>query len=110
MPDRRGCTRWNHRTVPKESNPSAAIGAIGRVYVVPNISITGEFTTFRVPQSLSTTYNAHYTDIDIYGTVNFTDYVGVKAGYRSLDLGYLIKSDSGAFTLNGLYFGAVLRY
>ncbi|HXI28154.1 MAG TPA: hypothetical protein VNG89_07025 [Vicinamibacterales bacterium] len=90
--------------------PIPAIGAIGRVYVVPNISITGEFTTFRVPQSLSTTYNAHYTDIDIYGTVNFTDYVGVKAGYRSLDLGYLIKSDTGAFTLNGLYFGAVLRY
>src|SRR4029077_19094209 len=90
--------------------PIPAIGGIGRVYVVPNISITGELTLFRVPESLSKDYNAHYTDLDIYGTVNFTNYVGVKAGYRSLDLGYLIKSDTGSFALNGLYFGAVLRY
>ena len=90
--------------------PIPALGGIGRVYVVPNISITGELTLFRVPESISKDYNAHYTDLDIYGTVNFTNYVGVKAGYRSLDLGYLIKSDSGSFTLNGLYFGAVLRY
>jgi hypothetical protein len=90
--------------------PIPAIGGIGRVYVVPNISITGELTLFKVPESISKDYNAHYTDLDIYGTVNFTNNVGVKAGYRSLDLGYLIKSDTGSFALNGLYFGAVLRY
>ena len=32
------------------------------------------------------------------------------AGWRTLDLGYLVKSDQGSFTMNGLYFGAVLRY
>jgi hypothetical protein len=90
--------------------PIPAIGGIGRVYVVPNISITGELTLFRVPETFFKDYNAHYTDLDIYGTVNFTNYVGVKAGYRSLDLGYLIDSDRGSFALNGLYFGAVLRY
>src|SRR5262249_15053354 len=90
--------------------PIPAIGGIGRVYVVPNIPITGELPLFKVPESLSSDYNAHYTDLDIYGTINFTNYVGVKAGYRSLDLGYLVKSDTGSFTLNGLYFGAVLRY
>jgi hypothetical protein len=90
--------------------PIPAIGGVGRFYVVPNISITGEVTGFTVPQSLSDQYNAHYVDVDIYGTVNFTNFVGVKAGYRSLDLGYLVKKDQGSFVLNGLYFGAVLRY
>ncbi len=90
--------------------PIPAIGGIARVYVVPNISITGELTGFKIPDSVSKQYNAHYVDIDVYGTLNFTNNIGVKAGYRSLDVGYLIKTDTGAFTLKGLYFGAVLRY
>jgi hypothetical protein len=90
--------------------PIPALGAIGRYYVVPEFSITGEFTAFKIPDSINNQYNAHYVDIDIYGTLNFTNNVGVQAGYRSLDLGYLIKADSGNFTLKGLYFGAVLRY
>jgi len=80
------------------------------VYVVPNISITGELSGFKIPDSIDNRYNAHYIDFDLYGTVNFTNNIGVKGGYRSRDVGYLIKSDSGAFTLNGIYFGAVLRY
>jgi len=90
--------------------PIPALGGIGRFYVVPNISITGEVTGFKIPDSIDSRYNAHYVDVDIYGTVNFTNNVGVKAGYRSLDLGYLIKNDQGSFVLKGLYFGAVLRY
>jgi hypothetical protein len=49
-------------------------------------------------------------DVDIYGTVNFNDYIGVKGGYRSLDMGYLVKQDSGSFTLKGIYIGIVARY
>ena len=90
--------------------PIPAIGGIARVYVVPNISITGELSGFKIPDSIDNRYNAHYIDFDLYGTVNFTNNIGVKGGYRSRDVGYLIKSDSGAFTLNGIYFGAVLRY
>ena len=90
--------------------PIPAIGGIGRVYVVPNISVTGELTAFKLPASIDERYNAHYVDLDIYGTVNFTNNVGVKAGYRSSDVGYLINADSGTFKLKGLYFGAVVRY
>jgi len=90
--------------------PIPALGGIGRFYVVPNISITGEVTGFKIPDSVDSRYNAHYVDVDVYGTVNFTNNVGVKAGYRTLDLGYLIKNDQGSFVLKGLYFGAVLRY
>ena len=90
--------------------PIPAIGGIARVYVVPNISITGEVTGFTLPDSIDSRYQAHYVDVDVYGTINFTNQVGVKAGYRSMDLGYLIKDDTGSFVLKGIYFGAVVRY
>ncbi len=90
--------------------PIPAIGGIGRYYVMPNISITGEVSAFKIPDSIDSRYNAHYIDIDVYSTLNFTTNIGVKAGYRSRDVGYLIKSDSGAFVMKGIYFGGVLRY
>ncbi len=90
--------------------PIPAIGGIGRVYVVPNISITGELTGVKIPDSVSKRYKAHYADLDIYGTVNFTNNIGVKGGYRSFDVGYHVDSDIGAFTLRGIYFGVVARY
>jgi hypothetical protein len=90
--------------------PIPAIGGIGRYYIVPNIAITGELTAFKIPDSIDDRYNAHYVDFDLYGTVNFTNNVGVKGGYRSRDVGYLIKTDSGSLTLKGIYFGAVVRY
>ena len=92
--------------------PIPAIGFIGRGYVTANISITGEFSFFKLPELGSATnkYSGHFYDLDIYGTVNFTDHLGVDAGYRSMDVGYLIKRDNGAMTLRGLYFGAKGRF
>jgi hypothetical protein len=90
--------------------PIPAIGGIGRVYIVPAISITGELTGIKIPDSISEDYKAHYTDFDLYGTVNFTPNIGAKVGYRSFDVGYLVKRDSGAFTVKGMYFGIVARY
>jgi hypothetical protein len=90
--------------------PLPALGGIGRFYVVPNISITGEVTGFKLPDSIDNRYGGHYVDVDIYGTVNFSDNFGVKGGFRSLDMGYLVKQDSGSFTLKGIYFGVVARY
>jgi hypothetical protein len=94
----------------RAQGPIPALGFISRYYLVPNISVTGEVTAFKIPDSIDSRYNAHYVDIDVYGTLNFTDNVGVKGGYRSRDVGYLIKSDSGALTMRGIYFGAVVRY
>jgi len=90
--------------------PIPAIGGIVRVYVVPNISITGELTGIMIPSSISEDYRAHYADLDIYGTLNFTSNVGAQIGYRSFDVGYLVKKDSGSLKLKGLYFGVVARY
>ena len=90
--------------------PIPNIGGIARVYVVPNISITGELVGMKIPDSVSPDYKAHYVDFDLYGTVNFNKYVGAQVGYRSLDVGYLIKKDQGSFKMKGLYFGGVVRY
>jgi hypothetical protein len=92
--------------------PIPAIGFIGRGYVVPNISITGEFTFFKLPERAldSEDYSAKYYDFDLYGTVNFNDHVGAQVGYRSFDVFYKVKRDTGTLKLTGLYFGVVTRF
>jgi len=90
--------------------PIPAIGGVGRYYFIPQVSVTGEVTFFSLPQGLVKEYRAHYADVDIYGTMNFTRNIGAQFGYRSLNLGYLINNDTGSFLLNGFYFGIVARY
>ncbi len=88
--------------------PIPAIGLIGRGYVAPNISITGEFTFFKLPEIQGN--SGRYFDIDLYGTVNFTDNVGAQGGYRSFDVIYKVENDNGDLQLRGLYFGGVVRF
>ena len=90
--------------------PVPTIGGIGRYYVTPNISITGELTGINIPDSISKDTKAHYADVDIYGTLNFTNTLGAQVGYRDFDIGYKFDNDHGAFNLKGLYFGVVARY
>jgi hypothetical protein len=93
--------------------PIPAIGFIGRGYVAPNISITGEFSGFKLPEigkDAGDKYSGKYFDLDIYGTLNFSDNFGVDVGYRSFDVDYLVKTDSGTLKLKGLYFGAKGRF
>ena len=90
--------------------PIPTLGGIFRVYVVPNISITGEVTGFKLPDTLIKDTSGHYLDVNVYGTLNFTNYIGVQVGYRAFDVGYLIKTDTGSFTLQGVFFGVVARY
>jgi hypothetical protein len=89
--------------------PIPAVGVIGRGYVAPNIAITGEFTFFTIPD-IDEDYDGHFFDFDLYGTVNFTENVGVQAGYRSFDVIYKIENDDGDLKIKGLYFGGVVRF
>jgi hypothetical protein len=89
--------------------PIPAIGIIGRGYVAPNVSITGEFSGFKLPD-IDEDYKADYFDFDLYGTVNFNDHVGAQAGYRRLTVFYRIDQDEGDLKLKGLYFGGVFRF
>ncbi|MQA31458.1 MAG: hypothetical protein GEU82_16755 [Luteitalea sp.] len=90
--------------------PIPSIGGIGRYYVLPNVSVTAEITGIKIPDSISEDYRAHYVDVDLYGTVNFTNHIGAQLGYRSFDVGYKIEEDTGSFVVKGLYFGLVARY
>jgi hypothetical protein len=90
--------------------PIPAVGIIGRVYVAPNISITGEFSGIKVPESIDEDYGAKYFDFDIYGTVNFTDNFGTQVGYRSFDVFYKVEDDEGELTLKGFYLGGLVRF
>lgn len=91
--------------------PIPSIGAIGRVYVVPNISITAEFSGFNLPESINESYRAHYFDFDLYGSINFTHNFGAQLGYRSFDVFYLIDDeDEGELKLKGFYLGGVARF
>ena len=90
--------------------PIPAIGGIGRVYVAPNISITGEFTAFKLPDSINDSSRAKFYDFDLYGTVNFTDHVGAQVGYRSFNVLYKVDQDEGELQLKGMYFGGAVRF
>jgi len=90
--------------------PIPALGGVFRYYVVPNVAVTGELSGITIPKSVSEKYNAHYADLDIYGLVNFTENFGIRGGYRSFDVGYVIDKDTGSFVVNGIYLGVVARY
>lgn len=90
--------------------PIPALGLIGRGYILPNVAITGEFTAFRIPDREDWDFSGRYYDFDIYGTVNFTNNLGVQGGYRRLTLGYQVENDFGDFTMKGLYVLGVARF
>ncbi len=95
--------------------PVPTLGGIARVYVVPNISITFEATGIKIPESLGETVGigGHDLGIQLYGTLNFTNNVGVQVGYRSLDMGVDITVDDptrGSFVMRGVLFGVVARF
>jgi hypothetical protein len=89
--------------------PIPNLGGIARFYIVPNISVTGEMVGLKLP-NIDDRYQAHYFDFDLYGTVNFNDFVGAQIGYRRLDMGYVFEEDRGDFEAKGIYFGGVVRY
>jgi hypothetical protein len=90
--------------------PIPAIGVIGRGYVLPNVSITGEFSAFKLPGGIDDDYRGRYFDFDLYGTVNFTDNFGAQIGYRTFTVFYKVDEDEGDLKMKGLYFGGVARF
>ena len=90
--------------------PIPTIGVIGRGYVAPNISITGELSGLGTGSLFGDDYSAHYIDFDLYGTVNFNDHVGAQVGYRTFNVFYHVKRDEGDLVLKGWYLGGVARF
>jgi hypothetical protein len=87
--------------------PIPTIGVIGRGYVSPNVSITGEFSGLNIARDED---EGKLYDFDLYGTVTAGRNFGVQAGYRSVTVDYVVDSDSGVLKMKGLYLGAVVRF
>ncbi len=96
--------------------PSPQLGIVGRVYPHKYVSITGEFTGFKVWSFLRTrlsdaeTFEANFKDFEVYGTVSITRFLGLQGGYRSLAADYVVDADTGDLQLKGPYFGGVVRF
>lgn len=88
--------------------PIPAVGGIARIYLTSHISVTGEVTGIKIPRTSTIAW--HYGDYDIYGTLNFSNQLGLQGGYRSFDVDYLVKENSGSMTLKGNYVNLVIRF
>ena len=96
------------RTAATEQNaPVPTIGAAGRGYVHPMVSIGGEFTGLKITTG---DVEATFTDFDINGAVTFGRYVGVQGGYRAVTVDYTIDDDVGDVEFKGPYVGVVLKF
>jgi hypothetical protein len=89
--------------------PLPAIGAIARLYPIRNLSITGEISGLKIPK-IGEDYEASYADIDVYGTFNFTNNVGVQGGWRRMTTFLRIEEDQGDLKFQGFWFGGAIRF
>jgi hypothetical protein len=87
------------------------LGATGRYYVRPQVSLTGGLLAFYLPGGATSTHG-HSIQIDGYATVNASKYVGVQAGYRSFIMSYVWESplNSSSMTIGGPYLGGTLHF
>ena len=94
----------------KAKAPIPAIGVIGRAWVTKHVAITGEWSAFKLPDTIDERYGGHDYEWSVNGTVNFTRNFGAQAGWRSHDIAYHVEADRGSAKLDGFYFGGVVRY
>jgi hypothetical protein len=94
----------------EEAAPVPAIGIIGRGYLTEHVSITGEFTGFKMLDSITEEFDGELWDLDIYATANLGRNVGVQGGYRSIDVEYIADEDLGRLKMKGVYFGGLIRF
>ncbi|MEW5982383.1 MAG: hypothetical protein AB1806_08430 [Acidobacteriota bacterium] len=90
--------------------PIPAIGGVARFYPASFLSVHGEFTYFRLPDSVQVNASLNAVDVDVYATFNITNNFGIQGGWRSTDMGFRIEQDEGTIKLRGPYFGGVVRY
>jgi len=105
-----------------EKVPTPGFGVIGRGYLHKNVSITFEFTGFKMPGFLAKKLSdaaenaiegeadATMRDLDIYVTGSITRFLGIQGGYRWLSADYEIDADLGDLSMKGPYIGGMIRF
>jgi hypothetical protein len=87
--------------------PIPGLGIIARAYANPRVSISGEFTGFKV---VGGDIEGSLFDFDISATANIFKSLGVQGGYRAVNADYTIDQDIGNLSLKGVYFGIISRF
>ncbi|MBM3782344.1 MAG: hypothetical protein FJW29_11850 [Acidobacteria bacterium] len=90
--------------------PIPTVGGVLRIYPLPFLAVGGEASYFRIPESLDENYRGRYLDYDVYTTVNATNNIGATLGYRSIDVFYRNRLDTGSLTFAGFYLSGVVRF
>lgn len=92
--------------------PVPAAGLIARGYLFANVALTGELTGIKLPGNIEKLdgNTGEYWDLDVYGSLNFTDNFGVQGGYRRLSVEYRVDEDFGDLKLKGFYINGVVRF
>jgi hypothetical protein len=90
--------------------PVPGIGGIARGYFSKNFSVTGEFTMFKMLDSISEEIDGNFYDFDVYATINLGRNAAAQGGYRSLTVDYLLDEDFGNLKMKGFYFGGLARF
>ena len=89
--------------------PLPAIGVVARAYPLPDLALNFELSGLKVP-TIDGKYEGNYSDIEISGTVNVTNNLGVTVGWRRLDTNIRIQQDFGDLKFQGLWFGGAVRF
>jgi len=90
--------------------PIPTLGGVLRIYPLPFLAVGGEASYFRIPESVTEDYRGRYLDYDVYTTVNATNNIGATVGYRSIDVFYKNRFDTGTLTFAGFYLTGVVRF
>lgn len=92
--------------------PIPFIGGTGRIYVLSNVSISGQLSYFNLPEGIPglDEYDGTLWDFDVYATLNFVNNFGVLGGYRGVNVDLLAEQDSADLEIKGWYIGAVVRF
>ena len=87
------------------------LGATGRYYPAPKLSVTGEFLYFDLPGSATSTHG-HVMQIEGYATYNVNKHVGVQGGYRVFDTTHVFGTplNTGSMTIGGPYVGGTAHF
>jgi len=98
------------REFTRARGPIPAIGAIVKVYPLPMLALTAEVSGLKVPNNALKDFEGDYIDFDLSATLNVIENLGVQVGYRSLDLNVSTNDEAVALQLDGIYFGALVRF
>lgn len=87
------------------------VGGSGRVFLHPRVALTGELMWLQIPELLDGLGGGgRSVDGDVSGLVLFSRHVGIQVGYRTFDVNYQRRGDSGAVGLRGMYVNSLIRF